>query len=286
MKKILYRIIGILLIAAAIGGLIFSLIAMYVVWKVKTPVSEGISSSVGLLTSTLDTTVEGLLLSQQALETSTQSLEALQSTLVATGNAIAASEPFIENVGVLMKDQLPTTIEATQSSLEGVQKSTRLIDSVLKALTIFNRGAYQPDQPLHEAIADVSISLGEIPATMIEMEESLSEATGNLDVIQKDLIFMADSVGEIDKSINEFNYVIEQYIELINGLKLQLENLETNFPTYWNWLASGVTIFLIWMAIAQLGLLTQGLELFRREVNPEDRSESGSDEVENLAESN
>ncbi len=286
MKKILYRIIGILLIAAAIGGLIFSLIAMYVVWKVKTPVSEGISSSVSLLTSTLDTTVEGLLLSQQALETSTQSLEALQSTLVTTGNAIVASEPFIENVGVLMKDQLPTTIEATQSSLEGVQKSTRLIDSVLRALTIFNRGAYQPDQPLHEAIADVSISLGEIPPTMIEMEESLSEATGNLDVIQKDLIFMADSVGEIDKSINEFNLVIEQYIELINGLKLQLENLETNIPTYWNWLASGVTIFLIWMAIAQLGLLTQGLELVRREVNPEERSESGSDEIENLSENN
>jgi len=286
MKKILYRIIGILLIAAAIGGLIFSLIAMYVVWKVKTPVSEGISSSVSLLTSTLDTTVEGLLLSQQALETSTQSLEALQSTLVTTGNAIVASEPFIENVGVLMKDQLPTTIEATQSSLEGVQKSTRLIDSVLRALTIFNRGAYQPDQPLHEAIADVSISLGEIPPTMIEMEESLSEATGNLNVIQKDLIFMADSVGEIDKSINEFNLVIEQYIELINGLKLQLEHLETNIPTYWNWLASGVTIFLIWMAIAQLGLLTQGLELVRREVNPEERSESGSDEIENLSENN
>ena len=277
MKKLLYRIIGILLMVAAIGGLIFSLIAMYIIWTVKAPVSEGISTGVGLLTSTLETTAEGLKLSQQALETSAESIQALQSTLIATGTAINTSKPFIDSVGSLMKDQLPETISATQSSLEAVQKSARLIDSVLRALTIFNRSAYRPDQPLHEAIADVSQSLDGIPQAMIEMEESLSDTEESLDVIQKDLAVMAVNIGEIETSVSEFSGVIDQYINLIEDLLLQIENLETNFRTYWNWIATGVTIFLIWMAIAQLCLLTQGLELVRREVKVVEEAEVEQD---------
>jgi hypothetical protein len=43
-----------------------------------------------------------------------------------------------------------------------------------------------------------------------------------------------------------------------------LETLESNFPKYIYWLAVGATLFLVWMAIAQLGLLTQGWELLHR----------------------
>lgn len=270
MKKALSRLIGVLLILAAIGGLIFSLVAMYTVWTIKEPVAEGISSTIGILTSTLKTTSEGIELSKQALENSAQSIQALQSTLRATGSAIEATEPFIDSVGTLMKDELPATISATQRSLDAVQKSAKIIDSVLQALTIFNRGAYQPEQPLHEAIGDVSQSLNEIPASMREMESSLSESKESLDVIKEDLSIMADSIAEIESSVSEFSNVLDQYLDLLDDLVLQLENLEMNFPSYWNWLATGITIFLVWMAIAQLGLLTQGLELLRRKFDTDE----------------
>ena len=274
MKKALTRIIGILLIIAAVGGLVFSLVAMYTVWTVKEPIAEGISSSVDVLTGTLKTTSEGIALSKQALESSTQSIQALQSTLRATGDAIEASEPFIDSVGNLMKNELPATISATQSSLDAVSKSAKIIDSVLRALTIFNRSAYQPEQPLHEAIGDVSQSLAEIPKSMEEMESSLSDSQESLDVIKEDLSTMADNVSEIESSVDEFINVLDQYLVLLDDLMLQLENLSENFPAYWNWLATGLTIFLIWMAIAQLGLLTQGLELLRRKIETEEEVES------------
>ena len=57
MKKFFARLIGLLLILAAIGGLIFSLAAMYAVWTVREPVEEGLSSSAGILTKTLETTL-------------------------------------------------------------------------------------------------------------------------------------------------------------------------------------------------------------------------------------
>jgi len=277
MKKVLSRIIGVLLILAAIGGLIFSLVAMYTVWTIKEPVAEGISSTGGILTSTLKTTSEGIELSKQALESSAQSIQALQSTLRATGSAIEATEPFLDSVGALMKDELPATISATQSSLDAVQKTAKIIDTVLQALTIFNRGAYQPEQPLHEAIGDVSQSLNEIPASMRDMESSLTDSKESLDVIKEDLSIMADSIAEIESSVSEFSNVLDQYLDLLDDLVLQLENLEMNFPTYWNWLATGITIFLVWMAIAQLGLLTQGLELLRRKFDTDEELEENQE---------
>jgi len=269
-KKVLSRLIGVLLIIAAIGGLIFSLVAIYTIWTIKEPVADGISSTTGILTSTLKTTAEGIEISKQALESSALSIQALQSTLRATGTAIEATEPFIDSVGTLMKDDLPATISATQRSLDAVQKSTKIIDTVLRALTIFNRGAYQPEQPLHEAIGDVSQSLNDIPKSMEEMESNLSDSKESLYIIKEDLSIMADSIAEIESSVSEFSEVLDQYLDLLDDLVHQLENLEMNFPTYWNWLATGITIFLVWMAIAQLGLLTQGLELLRRKFDSEE----------------
>jgi hypothetical protein len=88
---------------------------------------------------------------------------------------------------------------------------------------------------------------------------------------------MADSIAEIESSVSEFSDVLDQYLDLLDDLVLQLENLEMNFPTYWNWLATGITIFLVWMAIAQLGLLTQGLELLRRKFDTDEELEENQE---------
>ncbi|MFC2042900.1 hypothetical protein ACFLUA_01965 [Chloroflexota bacterium] len=264
MKIAFYRISGVLLILAAIGGLIFSLFSIYATWTYKEPVTEGITSGIELLTSTLETTAEGLVVSQKTLNTSAESIQLLQSTLNATADAIGSSGPMMDSIAAMMTEDLPTSIRATQSSLEAVEKSTKIVDSVLRALTIFNRSAYNPDKPLHEAVIDVSESLNDLPESLAEMETSLTETKGDLEVIQSDLALMAENMSEVETSVGEFSAVFDQYLGLIAELLDKLETLESNFPKYIYWLAMGATIFLVWMAIAQLGLLTQGWELLHR----------------------
>ena len=264
MKTAFYRISGVLLILAAIGGLIFSLFSIYAVWTYKEPVTEGITSGIELLSSTLETTAEGLVVSQKTLNTSAESIRLLQSTLKATADAIGSSGPMMDSIATMMTDDLPTTIRATQSSLEAVGKSTKIIDTVLRALTILPGITYNPEQPLHEAVIDVSDSLNDLPESLAEMESSLTETQGDLEVIQSDLAMMAENMSEIETSVEDYSAVFDQYLELIDELLDQLETLESNFPKYIYWLAVGATIFLVWMAIAQLGLLTQGWELLHR----------------------
>ncbi|MFC2052789.1 hypothetical protein ACFLV7_00610 [Chloroflexota bacterium] len=270
MKTAFYRISGVLLILAAIGGLIFSIFSIYTIWTFKEPVTEGISSGIELLSSTLETTSEGLVVSQNAMEASVTSIQLLQSTLNATADAIGSSSPMMDSIAAMMTDDLPTTIRATQSSLEAVEKSTKIIDTVLRALTFFPGITYKPEQPLHEAVGDVSVSLNDLPESLSEMESSLTETKGDLEVIQSDLALMAESMSEVETSVKNFSAVFDQYLDLIDELLDQLDTLESNFPKYIYWLTVGATIFLIWMAIAQLGLLTQGWELLhRREVERE-----------------
>ena len=264
MKTAFYRISGVLLILAAIGGLIFSLFSMYAVWTYKEPVTEGITSGIELLSNTLEATAEGLAVSQKTLNTSVESIRLLQSTLKATADAIGSSAPMMDSIATMMTEDIPTTIGATQSSLEAVGKSTKIIDSVLRALTILPGITYKPEQPLHEAVVDVSESLNDLPESLAEMESSLTETTGDLEIIQSDLALMAENMSEVETSVENFSAVFDQYLELIDELLDKLETLENNFPKYLSWLAVGATIFLVWMAIAQLGLLTQGWELLHR----------------------
>jgi hypothetical protein len=135
---------------------------------------------------------------------------------------------------------------------------------VLRALTILPGITYKPEQPLHEAVIDVSDSLNDLPESLAEMESSLTETQGDLEVIQSDLALMAENMSEIETSVEDYSAVFDQYLELIDELLDQLETLGSNFPKYIYWLAVGATIFLVWMAIAQLGLLTQGWELLHR----------------------
>jgi methyl-accepting chemotaxis protein len=202
--------------------------------------------------------------SQKTLNTSVESIQLLQSTLKATADAIGSSGPMMDSIAAMMTEDLPTTIRATQSSLEAVEKSTKIVDSVLRALTIFNRSAYNPEKPLHEAVIDVSDSLNDLPESLAEMESSLTETQGNLEVIQSDLALMAENMSEVETSVEDFSAVFDQYLDLIDELLDKLETLANNFPKYIYWLAVGATIFLVWMAIAQLGLLTQGWELLHR----------------------
>jgi methyl-accepting chemotaxis protein len=280
MKITFYRISGVLLILAAIVGLIFSLFSFYAVWTYKEPVIEGISTGIELLSSTLETTAEGLLVSQKTLNTSVESIRLLQSSLKATADAIGSSGPMLDSIATMMTEDLPTTIRATQSSLEAVEKSTKIIDTVLRALTFFPGISYNPEQPLNEAVGDVSNSLNDLPESLAEMESILTDTKGDLEVIQSDLALLAENMSEIETSMEEYSAVFDQYLELIDQLIDQLETLESNFPKYISWLAVGATIFLVWMAIAQLGLLTQGWELLHRR---EEEKEAAVDEVEESA---
>jgi hypothetical protein len=69
--------------------------------------------------------------------------------------------------------------------------------------------------------------------------------------------------------------VIAQYQETVDSIQEHLARLEGDIPAWFNGIVWGATVFLVWMALTQIGLFTQGLDLLR--ITPVQTAGSGTE---------
>ncbi len=165
--SIIRKIIGLFLIVAAIGGLIFSIVGLTYIYRIEARVTKGLQDTVETLSQTLDTTAQGLIITEQALKGSVDTVRALQSTVETTANTIQSSAPVVDEISKLMTESLPKTIASTNTSLRTAQESAKVIDSVLSTLSsiplIGSSIGYNPQVPLDQALGEVADSLAGLP---------------------------------------------------------------------------------------------------------------------------
>lgn len=271
--SVLRRVIGILLIIAAVGGFIFSLVAIMTVWRVTPSLTSTLQNTVALLNNTLQTTADGLIVTRDALKTSADTIDNLESTMETTAKTIQSTDPMVNDIANLMSDKLPQTIQATQQSLNTAQSSAHVIDSLLGSLSkiplIGDQIGYNPDVPLAQALGEVSDSLQGLPESFASMSDNLRTTQSNLQTFQADISVMSASIGQIKTSVDQYEQVVNDYSTSIGQVQAQLNTLSARIPVFTHGLAIGLTLFLVWMMIAQLGLLTQGWELFTEATREE-----------------
>jgi len=263
------KIIGLFLIVAAVGGLIFSIAGLVLAWRVESRVTAGMQNFVDVLSQTLQTTSQGLTITQQALKSSVDTVSSLQTTVQTTAKTIKSSGPMVDEISNLMTTDLPNTVKSTESSLRTAQESAKVIDSVLSTLSsipLIGSGiGYNPQVPLDQALGQVADSLTDLPDSFANMADSLKASSSNLETFQADLSVMAESIGEIEKSVAQYESVVGNYQKSLDNLNSNLSNIKGSLPNIVRSALIGLTIFLVWMVIVQFGLLTQGLELMFEE---------------------
>ena len=284
MKKLFNRITGTLLIIAALVGLVFSVAGIAGMWGAKERLTRGILDSLNLFSSSLDTTAQALVMVQQSFSTLTSSISSAKDTLAATANTIETTKPMLTSLQDLVDDDLPGTVAAVQTSLQTAQESAKIIDTVLRALTIFNRDSYNPQVPLHESLQSISVSMDDLPQAFSNIQTSLKDASDQADVIQADLVALTANMTSIENTMQDYEKLLTDFQVSLNEMKQQMDSLKANLRLMIDAGVWVLTIFLAWMAIAQLGLLTQGWELLHRDgpaaaSTPAERPETASPEI-------
>jgi len=277
MSALLRRMIGFLLIVAALGGLIFSIYGLMSVWRLKPVAMENTSSSLDLLQASLDTTDQGLSVADQSLRSTIASISALESTVTTASKTFEDTTPVIITLTDLTSNELPQTVESTQTSLVAAQESAKIIDSVLRALVsipFVNKDIYNPPVPLDVALGNVSKSLDRLPASLKSIGSSLESTSGNLEIMLADMDQMAVDIRGISTSLDDAQGVIQQYQQLVNDLESRLENTRPKVPGWINNLAWVITLAFLWLGIAQFGLLLQGLQLMGIGQGPKPSAEN------------
>jgi methyl-accepting chemotaxis protein len=264
MKNFLRNLTGILLMVAAAGGALLCLAGLVIVWIYRPAITASLTANVALTRSTLETTAAGLTIADQSLQSSIDSIGALQGTVQTTADTIQASTPLVNTMATLTGKDLPDTYVSAQAALLAAQESAKIIDQVLQTLNslpFVSPNLYNPPVPLNVALAQISISMQNIPGSLATMQASLNTASQNLAAIQAGITLMATDINSIQTSLEEAKAVVEQYQGVVNDLLARAQNLERRLPTWINASYVLVTILLLWAGIAQIGLFLQGWSL-------------------------
>ena len=267
--KILRKILGVIVMIAGIIGLLLSLVGIFFVWKTKPAIETALTNGLTVINNSLDTSIEVVGVTKDALSATVSSVYALRDTVAAASQSVEETKPFVEGITSLLSKELPTTISATQTSLESAQASAKVLDSVLtsmdgviRLITFSNKSMYNPDEPLYESLGGVADSLTNLPQSFIKMGDSLAATQDNVNTIKTSLDNMAVNIEAIAGSLDRYVTMTDQSQSSIANVQTWLAQLQNNIASILVAVAVVLTIFLLWLAIAQVVILTQGYELY------------------------
>jgi hypothetical protein len=278
LKQILVRIAGIALIIAGVAGLIFCIVGLIVLGRVQERVEPTLMEQVDIAYRALATTAEGLALVETSLADAVEMAESLETAMTNVGQAAGDTAPTLDSVGRMVGEQLPETLKATQDTLASVAQSAQLIDDVLSVVTaipFLGLQSYNPETPLHQGLGDVASSLDEIPTSLLSAQEGLNVASGSLEELQGSFRAIAQSVDSLAASLENAQSVVVQYRGVVEDLQGSIVSVRKGLPQWLWWTRLSLSLVLVWLGIAQIGLLTQGWELIARS-RPTATSASGN----------
>jgi methyl-accepting chemotaxis protein len=200
----------------------------------------------------------------------------MEETILTASKTVEDTVPVIDALSILLAEKLPTAIATVQTALISAQSSAQAIEGTLQILTaipFLPMEPYNPDVPLPDALGEVATSLDPIPQSLIDMEKSLSTSQGNLTLVSTQVGEIATSVGDLRTTLNDTKQVLAQYQSVLSTLEGQVSVAQDNIGNVLNIVGWVVTVFLIWLGLAQIGLLTQGLEMVGVDIEGENQNQ-------------
>jgi hypothetical protein len=281
LRWILLRLAGIALLLGGVAGLVFSIAGLIILDRLRDQVEIFVTEQIGLVDQALSTTADGLALAGTSLSQAQDTVGTLEQTMSGVGLGISDTIPMLDAIADLLGEQLPATIGTTQETLHSVATSAQVVDDVLTLITaipFLGTARYSPDVPLHQGFEDVATSLDGITPSLQAAESGLAATHGNLQVLQQDFSAMSEDIGQVGTSLEDARSVLDQYQQIVHDLQGMLSTAQQSLP---DWLAGvqvAVSLLLIWLGIAQLGLITQGWELIGRSRSKTARASSSEED--------
>ncbi len=282
MKNLIFRFMGFFLMIIALLGILICSVGIFGIWKVKSSVETEVVSIFDLLSETVDSAAQGMNNIKTSLEAADVSMTTLDSSLSVIDVTITNSTHFFDTTYSLTSDTLPTTIRTTQKAIQAAAQSAKIVDdtlSIIAAIPLIGSG-YKPDVPLNKALQEISVSLDTLPGTIESMKDDVLQIKDSMLKMQSHLEDAKAQTERIKTSLAQTKDVLEKLNELTRRLQPRISALRQQVPRAFNGLAWGLTIFLVWFALAQTALIIQGLQLIfsgqaGKNFTSEDRTENG-----------
>jgi hypothetical protein len=265
--QILRRVLGYVLLAIGMSGLVFALVSVVWFQSFVTNAEASVEKRLDVLDDALVTTADGLMVAQTALTQADSSIASLRTTVVGVTQTITDTLPTFDTLSSVVGDDVPQAITTTRQALQSAQSTALIADQVLTTISsigVINTQLYNPKVPLNVAIGQVASSLEGLPESLKDIKISIGIASGSLKQVQRDIAVVSTSMGDISSSVIETQTVLKRYQATVAALQQELAAAREALPRWLVLLRWGGTLALIWLGAAQSGLVLHGLEILRR----------------------
>ncbi len=267
LKRFLSIVVGIALLLAGILGLILSIGGLLVLPQLERQAEDVAAEQIEVFDRALAVTLDGLITAETSVVQAREAVDALEGIMADVSQTIDETTPVVEVAADLLNEQLPSTIETTQDALASVATSAQLVDDILvviSSIPLLGAESYSPDVTLYQGFQDVSDSMDGIPELLLMAGQGLDASTGNLQDIEEGFAAMGRSIGETTTSLESAQAVLKDYQQIVGELQGAVSYVRESLPGWLRAIRWGLTLTLIWLGIAQLGLMTQGWERLGR----------------------
>jgi hypothetical protein len=265
MRQISIRLTGLLLVLGALLGTVLAVGGLWYVWRAEPSVSGTLIETIDLLDATLVTTSESLELINSTLLRLKGDLSGIRISLDEASRSMQATADVTDSVADLIGEDFSLVVSETQQSLLTVQNSAQMIDNTLSLISRIPligpglSGGYRRDMPLGSSIQGVSESLEPVTGSLKDVQSGLKQTSRNFELMKEDLENLIGTIDGIESSLADAETMMTDYQVLFSRSQEKLQNARAAAPKIvQNALLAGKA-FLIWLLIAQVAMLLQGV---------------------------
>jgi hypothetical protein len=263
MNPLLKKTLGALLVIVSIIGLLISVLLLTQVWNLRKPVSDKLQSGLTLLSSTLQTTDEGLNTIEQVVNNAYTSTVSLDDATLTLAQSIHDVSLLADSASTLVGEDLITTITNTQTALASAQASAEVIDNLLTTFASIPLIGieYNPPVPLNVALGQVFDSLDPLPASLKKIQTDLITSQGNLQDLEEQVTVLNQKLTSITQNLVLAQAVINNYQTEVTQVKTWVQTGKDSLPKWILSISWLLTVIIVWLAASQIGTLLQGIDL-------------------------
>jgi len=237
---------------------VLSLIGVVVIWQHKQPVIDGVTARLAGIDIELAHAQTALKNAQAELERALRFVDSAEKALESFSEQAAVAKEFLDTVTEVLDETIKPSLTTSREKIDEAQQT---MDDLRASIEALNRIPFVnlkvPDDGILSSFTTIIDSLeGEV----IRVDEIADQAS----TFMNDTSYlMGGDLSETRNNILNMQTVLDEYEGRIVTWRDQLDILQNESPGWIQRTAIWLTVFLLWFAISQFGLILHGLAVYR-----------------------
>jgi hypothetical protein len=261
----------------AVAVVILSVVGVVIALVMTQTLSRDVRASISVSRSALDAIGQTIDAVDEVAVGTSGSLDSTADSVSSASTTLGGAVVTLEGVADFMDEELPETLESSQSSMPAAIQTANAVDGTLRALS-FVGVDYDPERPFGESLSNVNTALSTLPEELRAQSEALRLLIPSANQLASDTDDLSASLDDVREALAGFTSLTEIYQATVEEAEMTITATSDSIDAS-IWLIRGLILaagvlgvlvgLVLWSLAQRLDSLTGTVDLLhqdRREV--------------------